>query len=295
MSQPAPAAAAGPAKHAPRPVGPGSLLWRYAGDRRVGFTGLTAGLLQLLHPAIGAGVAQHSDFFRDPWDRIIRSIPQIMGVIYDPDGEQIGRRVRDRHITIKGTDEAGRKYRALDPETYWWAHATFQWSAETGADRFDAHRLTRSERDELYLDGVEWYRRYGVSMKPVPPDRKAFQVKWDHVLTTVLEPNSAADRALDMALHSRSAELPFLPSWTRILQPLVISPVLRLTAIGGMPPVVRKRFAIPWRPDEELEYRMLQLAIRELFRNMPAAVRYGPVATKGYRDRLAREAEAQAA
>jgi uncharacterized protein (DUF2236 family) len=278
----------------PRPVGPGSLLWRYAGDRRVAFTGLTAGLLQLLHPAIGAGVAQHSDFFDDPWDRIIRSIPQIMGVIYEPDGEEIGRRVRDRHTTIKGTDEAGRRYRAVSPETFWWAHATFQWSAETVADRFDAHRLSPTEREELYLDGVEWYRRYGVSMKPVPADRAAFQAKWDDVVANVLEHNTAADRAIDMALHSRTASLPFLPGWTRILQPLVISPILRLTAIGGMPPAVRMRFAIPWRPDEELEYRMLQLAIRELFRNMPAAGRYGPAATQGYRARLARAAEAAA-
>ncbi len=275
-----------------RPVGPGSLLWHYAGDRRIAFTGLSAGLLQLLHPAIGAGVAQHSDFFNDPWDRIIRSVPQIMGVIYDPDPEAVGRRVRDNHRTIKGMDHRGRPYRALAPDTYWWAHATFQHATELVADRFDAHRLTRSEREELYLDGVEWYRRYGVSMKPVPADRTAFGRVWNHHLEEVLELNPAAERAIDMALHERSLALGFLPSWTRLLQPRLITPVLRLTAIGGLPATVRRRFSIPWRPDEEIEYRLLQLGVRETFRNLPAALRYGPAASAGYRARRRLEREA---
>jgi len=35
------------------PLGVSSLLWRYA-DQRMEFTGLTAGLLPLMHPGIGA-------------------------------------------------------------------------------------------------------------------------------------------------------------------------------------------------------------------------------------------------
>lgn len=259
------------------------MLWRYAGDRRLGFTGLSNGLLQLLHPGIGAGVAQHSNFFEDPWDRIIRSIPQILGVVYGPDPQQVGRAVRNYHRTIKGVDHLGRSYRALDPATYWWAHATFQNAAEMVADRFDARRLSDSRREEMYLDGVEWYRRYGVSMRPVPPDRAAFGREWDRHLTEVLEMTPAAERAIDMALHDRSMNIKFLPWWTRLVQPVLITPLLRLTAIGGLPGVVRKRFDIPWRIDEEAEYRVLQLAVRELWRNLPAPLRYGPVATAGYR------------
>ncbi|MDA8043881.1 MAG: oxygenase MpaB family protein [Actinomycetota bacterium] len=275
-----------------REIGPGSLLWHYAGDHRMAFTGLSAGLLQLMHPAIGAGVAGHSDFFNDPWDRIIRSVPQIMGVIYDPDPEAVGRRVRDRHRHINGRDDRGRPYLALAPDTFWWAHATFQHAVEQLADRFDAHRLRPDEREELYRDGVEWYRRYGVSMRPVPPDRAAFGHVWDRVVAEDLELNRAAERAIDLALHPRG-NVKFLPGWTRPLQPFVVTPVLRLCAIGGLPAPVRRRFAIPWRPDEEVQYRMLQLAIRELCRNLPARLRYGPTATHGYQARRRLERDAQ--
>jgi uncharacterized protein (DUF2236 family) len=276
---------AGPARlrAARRPIGPGSLLWRYLGDHRIAFTGLSAGLLQLLHPAIGAGVADHSNFFSDPWDRIIRSLPQIMAVVYGPKQELTARRIRNLHSPIAGRDDSGRPYRALDPETFWWAHATFQYSAEQIADSYDHRRLDAESRQELYLDGVEWYRRYGVSMKPVPPDRAAFAQKWEHHLSDVLQMNPAAERAIDIALHDRRAELGFLPPWTRILQPLVVNPVLRLTAVGGLPPTVRQRFSIPWGPVEELELQVLQAATRRIWRRLPAHLRYGPSAAQGFR------------
>jgi uncharacterized protein (DUF2236 family) len=272
-----------------RPVGPGSLLWRYAGDHRLAFTGISSGLLQLMHPAIGAGVAQHSNFFSDPWDRIIRSIPQIMGVIYQPDPEAIGRRVRNYHRGISGLDHLGRPYRALDPATFWWAHATFQYAAEQVVDRYDSHELTDGEREELYLDGVEWYRRYGVSMRPVPADRAAFAEQWERHLEDVLEINPAAERVIDMTLHDRTMHLKFLPGWTRPLQPLVITPVLRLTALGGLPAVVRRRFGIPWGIDDEVQYVVFRRAVAEAWRNLPASLRYGPTAAEGYRARRRRE------
>jgi uncharacterized protein (DUF2236 family) len=243
-------------------------------------TGLSAGLLQLMHPGIGAGVAEHSSFFNDPWDRILRSVPQIIGVVYEPDAEALGHRVRDYHRRIRGVDHLGRRYSALHPPTFWWAHATFQYSVEQVVDRFDTRRLRPHEREDLYRDGVEWYRRYGVSMRPVPGDHTAFKVEWRRVCREELEMTPAAERAVDMALHDRRLGAPFLPWWTKPLQPLVVTPLLQLTAIGGLPSSVRRRFAIPWRMDQEVEYRTLQLVVREWWRWLPEALRYGPTAAQ---------------
>lgn len=278
-----------------RPLDERSLLWRYAGDHRLALTGLSAGLLQLMHPAIGAGVAQHSSFFDDPWDRIIRSVPQILGVIYDPAPEATGRRVRDYHRSIRGVDHLGRRYSALEPATFWWAHATFQYSVEQVIDRFDARRLRPAERQGLYLDGIEWYRRYGVSMRPVPPDHASFRAEWKRVCREVLEMTPAAERAVEMALRDRSLGAPFLPRWTRPLQPLIVTPLLQLTAIGGLPVSVKKRFGIPWRVDQEVEYRTLQLAVREWFRWLPDGLRHGPTAAQARRRTAALAEDAGAA
>src|SRR5919109_4607195 len=66
------------------PLGPDSLLWRYAADLRSLLPGAAAGLMQLMHPGIGAAVAEHSAFFDAPFDRIYRSVPQIWATILTP-------------------------------------------------------------------------------------------------------------------------------------------------------------------------------------------------------------------
>ncbi len=90
----------------------------------------------------------------------------------------------------------------------------------------------------------------------------------------------AAERAVDMALHE-SLELPGLPQWTALLQRQVVTPLLRLTAIGGLPARVRERFGIPWRIDDELQLKAFELAVREGWRFVPPAMRYHPRAAAG--------------
>jgi uncharacterized protein (DUF2236 family) len=285
---PTPAHSAGPARaDQPRPLGPGSLLWRYAGDRRLAFVGITAGILQLMHPAIAAGVVEHSTFFTDPWDRVLRSIPQIVGVVYSEEPEALGHRVSAYHRRIRGTDQQGRPYDALDPATYWWAHATFQNAVEQLADRYDHRRLSAGERERLYHDGVEWYRRYGQSMAVVPKDHSAFVATWDRYCTEVLEMTEPAERVIDGTLNDRAQDLIFLPSWARPFQHTVAMPALRLAARGGLPDTVRRRFSIPWSRSEEAEYATLRAGIRELWRLLPPAKRFGPGAAAAF-ERTAR-------
>jgi uncharacterized protein (DUF2236 family) len=283
-------------------LGPDSLLWRWAGDTRIAFMGATIGLLQLMHPAIGAGVLEHSDFFGDPYGRVFRSLPRILGAVYDgPAAVATGREVRDFHRTIKGVDPEGRHYHALDPETFWWAHATFQYMAEQVADRFDGHRLTPREREQLYQEGIEWYRRYGVSDRSVPSTRAAFQEKWDHYCADVLEPNRAADWVLDTLRHSTLSAEPLLPPHLSVLRPLTrVEPVrlsvfrvVRLSAFGGLPPVVRERFDIPWSGVDATALRGLELAVRRTWPLLPASVRWQPRAHEGWhRVRVERTAKA---
>ena len=272
-------------------LGPGSLLWRWAGDGRIAYLGGTIGLLQTMHPAIGAALVEHSDFFDDPVDRVFRSLPSILGVVYDDDGTATGRWVRDAHRTISGDDDGhGRPYHALDPETFWWAHATFQFMAEQVADRFDRHRLTPAEREQLYQEGVEWYCRYGVSDRPVPPTRAAFQAKWDHVCDTVLERNEATEFVLD-SLHQ-----PLLPRFdgraplppqlepiadSRIIRRALAGPA-RIVAIGGLPARLRDRLGIPWSRTDQLRLDIIEWVVAHTHRFAPTSLRWQPRAAEGW-------------
>ncbi|HUE06132.1 MAG TPA: oxygenase MpaB family protein [Acidimicrobiales bacterium] len=273
-------------------LGPETLLWRWAGDTRIAFMGATIGLLQLMHPAIGAGVLEHSDFFGDPYGRVFRSLPRILGAVYDgPDADVTGHEVRDFHRTIKGVDDQGRRYHALDPETFWWAHATFQYMAEQVADRFDRHRLTPEEREQLYKEGVEWYRRYGVSDRSVPPTRAAFQEKWDHYCADVLELNAASSWVLHALRQPVLSAEPLLPPQLGLLRPLVRTSVarhsvfrmVRLCAFGGLPALVRERFDIGWSTADAVALDGIELTVRNAWPFVPATVRWQPRALEGWR------------
>ena len=270
-------------------LGADSILWQYAGDTRIAFMGATIGLLQLMHPAIGAGVMDHSDFFGDPYDRVFRSLPAILGAVYDgPEADATGRWVRDQHTSIKGVDARGRDYHALTPETFWWAHATFQHMAEQVVDRFDDRRLTAAEREQLYQEGLVWYRRYGVTDREVPPTRADFQERWDRYCAEVLEMNEAVEFVLDLLRRPLRLQLPpTLAPVQGILRrtplPRLLAVPARISAIGGLPEVVRDRFGIAWSRADQVQLDALELAVRKTWRFVPASVRWQPRALAAWK------------
>lgn len=290
-----------PAEHRasdhPSSLGPSSLLWRWAGDGRIAFLGSTIGLLQTMHPAIGRGLIEHSDFFDDPVDRVFRSLPQILGAVYDPDPVATGRDVREAHRTIKGPDDGhGRPYHALDPETYWWAHATFQYMVEQVVDRFDRHELTPAEREQLYQEGIAWYRTYGVSDRPVPPTRAAFQEKWDHVCDEVLELNEATrfvlevlDRPLLPAFEGR-APLPDHLHRVADTRPVrwILARGARVAAVGGLPERLRTRLDIPWSRTDQARLAVTEWGVSRVWPRLPARLRWQPRALAGWRHAIGR-------
>jgi uncharacterized protein (DUF2236 family) len=270
---------------------------------RIAFEGGTAGLLQTMHPAIGQGLIDHSDFFDDPVDRVFRSLPGILGTVYDgPDAQVTGLRVRDFHHSIKGTLPNGERYHALTPETFWWAHATFQRMVDRIAMHWDTHGLKAAESEQLYVEGREWYRRYGMSASVVPPDRAAFEREVERYCRDVLQPNPASDYLIEFIGRravpdmSASPDYPTHPKLRPLTDALLASlpvrmalaPPMRLVIFGGLPPVVRKRFRIPWSGGDERRYRVLRAAVRSGWTAVPASFRWYPAARKGWQRELGR-------
>lgn len=272
-------------------LGPESLLWRWAGDTRIGLLAAPIGLLQTMHPVIGQALVDHSPFFADPADRVVRSLPPILGTVYDDPVTATGRQVRDFHRDIKGT-HGGERYHALDPDVYWWAHATFQYMVEQVVDRFDRRRLTDREREQLYQEGLEWYARYGVSDRHVPPTRAAFQQQWDEYCADVLQPNPAADWLIAVIRGDERAPITTVPhpvpSWSlpvvnnRLAQ-TVVRPSAKLVAFGGLPPVVRARFGIRWTPMMQRRLELAEGTIRHTWWLLPEWIRWQPRARAAWR------------
>ena len=131
--------------------------------------GPRAAVLQNMLPALGQGVEDHSVWFEETLARLARSIPPIFGTVYGPDPTTTGHEVRDFHTSIKGKlpDELGGPYSALNPDTYYWAHATFVEHLVIATDTF-IRPLAVAEKDQLIAESVTWFERYGVSARGIP-------------------------------------------------------------------------------------------------------------------------------
>ncbi|MEC9325508.1 MAG: oxygenase MpaB family protein, partial [Actinomycetota bacterium] len=159
----------------PQPLGPDSLTWRYFGQWTGMLQGPWAGSMQNMHPQLGAAVQQHSIFFLERMPRLFRSVYPIGGVVFDGHrAPTTGAQVRDYHIGIKGVDDQGRRYSALNPEVFYWAHATFFKSTLLAAEWLGGG-LTEEQKRQLFDEHVQWYRMYGMSMRPVPKSWEDFQ------------------------------------------------------------------------------------------------------------------------
>jgi uncharacterized protein (DUF2236 family) len=265
---------------------------------RIAFEGGTAGLMQTMHPAIGQGLIDHSNFFDDPVDRVFRSLPGILGAVYEQAGvaDETGLRVRDFHRDIKGTLPDGQRYHALNPETYWWAHATFQVMVHRLAEHWDTHRLTDREREQLYQEGCEWYRRYGMGESVVPATLAEFHQEYDRFCTEVLQPNAASDYLIEFIGRPQIPDMSTSPDYPShpMLRPLMdrllptrpvrtaLAPPMRLVIFGGVPPIVRRRFDIRWTRADEAAYRGIRTAVRRGWGTMPASLKWHNAARKGW-------------
>lgn len=106
---------------------PDSVAWRVNGDVVTMMIGGVSGLLlQMLHPAVLAGVWDHSDFRSDMLGRLRRTAKFIAVTTYDHAsvGQAAIAKVNRIHAKLRGTLADGTPYRVTDPHLLAWVHVT---------------------------------------------------------------------------------------------------------------------------------------------------------------------------
>lgn len=262
--------------------GPGSLHWRYGGEVRGYLLLVKAGLLQLMHPGLGAGVEQHSDFFNEPWERVLRSVPLIQGTTFDwPNGDVTARKITGFHSHIKGLDQHGRRYHALDPEVYFWAHATIFDALYQMINQFD-HPMAGAEKEQLYQEACEIYRAYGVSDRVVPKDWPSFEAYFDRMCREELEITPAARGLIEFTKHPPKT-FPLIPAPIyRLLRKPSARPMWWF-ALGTLPEPVRERIGEHWTARDESRFERVRRLIRRTTPLVPSRLRYTARAREGFR------------
>jgi uncharacterized protein (DUF2236 family) len=253
-------------------VEPGSLCWERASDLRTMLGAGPALLLQVAHPTVGAGVAEHSDFQRDPWGRLFRTLDFVNMIIYGgPEGAaRTGRAVREMHKRIKGFKPDGSRYHALEPEAYAWVHATLAWTIIDAHGKFGAP-FTFSEKRTFWRQWLGVGHFLGVREGDLPTDWPGVERYVDTMIEERLEDNDTV-RTVLASLEARSTP-PFPGS--PVLWPVIRPGAERTSRIATaylLPPRLRAKLGLTMTRGQLLEMRALGRVMRASGRVLPRNV-----------------------
>jgi uncharacterized protein (DUF2236 family) len=253
---------------------PGTITWDRAGDARVLIAAGYALLLQVAHPTVGAGVSEHSQFQRDPWGRLLRTLDYTCTIAFGGPSAagEMGHRIRSFHRQIKGTRPDGQRYHALEPVAYAWVHATLAEAIVRAHERF-GRPFTGEQRERFWTEWRATGRLLGIRDRDLPLDWPSFHDYVEEMVDRQLERTPAVEEVLDALAHPASPSLPALcrPVWP--LARAQLGHFLVLTTIGLLPPALRRRFGLSWTRANELELRVLGGALRAATPLMPPSLR----------------------
>ncbi len=152
----------------PRWFAPERPIRRVHADASMFVGGLSALLLQSLHPLAMAGVAGHSGYRGDPWGRLARTSYFLAATTFGPDAEarETIERIRRVHDRVRGRAPDGRAYSAGDPHLLEWVHIAEVDSFLRAHQRYGADPLDRAGRDGYVADTARVARELGVLDPP---------------------------------------------------------------------------------------------------------------------------------
>ncbi len=249
-------------KGEPGLFGPRSAIWQVHGD----FTsmlcgGISALLLQMLHPLALAGVWDHSRFREDIFGRLRRTSQFISATTFGTtdDAERLIAKVQGIHQRISGVAPDGTPYRASDPALLTWVHVAECSSFMASHLRYKRTIVTAARQEQYYREAAEVARRLGAADIPETP-RQVAEYLQD------MRPQLRCDeRTQEVAQVLLTTRLP-----GRLSQP--VGRWMMVAGIDLLPDWAQQMLAIPINP---LQRRTARVAVNGVARVLRASVRNG--------------------
>ncbi len=272
-------------------MAPSPTTLRIAGDGRLMAGAGYALLLQVAHPVISAGVAEHSNFQEDPYGRLVRTLDYVNVSVFGGDeaAAEMGRRTREMHKRIKGVMPDGSRYHSLEPGPFAWVHATLVHSILEVAEKF-GDRPTLAERETVYQDWRDVGSHIGVRDRDLPETFAEFRDYVAEMERTALEDTESARTVLKTLMQPKAPPVRYLTDgvWKAARWPAARA--ARLSTLGLLGPVVRDRLHLPWSRTQQAQFDALAAMHRAAGPVMPRSARqFGPTYLRYRRTALARQ------
>jgi uncharacterized protein (DUF2236 family) len=247
----------------------GGIAWRINREAVVLAGGSCALLLQLAHPAVAAGVAQHSDFQSRPFRRLRRTLIASYAIAFDspPGSDAAVRHLNAIHAAVRGVEpESGRPYHALDSDLQLWVHATLVDTAARVYDRF-VTPLSTVEADAFVREMHVPAMALGIRATDLPDSLGALRA-WmaEQVASGEVRVGATARLLVPAVLYP----VPGIPRW--------LWDAAHLVSLSTLDPAIRRQYGLGWSPARERGVERLARASRRALPFLPDAVRVVPQA-----------------
>lgn len=242
--------------------GPRSAIWSVHGD----FTsmlcgGISALLLQMLHPLALAGVWDHSNFREDIFGRLRRTSQFISATTFGTtdDAERLIAKIRGIHLRVSGRDRDGTPYVASDPALLTWVHVAECSSFMASHLRYRRTVVSEARQAQYFAEAGEIARRLGARDIPLTP-RQVAEYLQD------MRPRLRCDeRTQEVAQVLFATRLP-----GRLSQP--VGQLMMRAGVDLLPPWAQEMLSLRMNP---LQRQATRLAVHGIARVLRASVRNG--------------------
>jgi uncharacterized protein (DUF2236 family) len=256
--------------------GPGSLTWRVNREGVLLLGGGAALTLQVAHPLVAAGVAEHSNYREDPWGRLYRTLDLTTKIVFGSTevAEEASARIKNVHGRVNGeTNEdggrypAGTKYDARNPELLMWVHATL---VRTSLDVYTRYvgALSISEQRGYYEEQKLLGEMFGIPRDRQPADYAAFNDYFAEMLAS--DRIAVTDALRDVVDATLRPELPF------VMRPLIEA--LNLATVGLLPDRLRAELGLKWTPNRRRVFNASRAVLSAALPVLPRIMREFPPA-----------------
>lgn len=236
--------------------GPDAVCWRIHSDFPAMLCGgISALMLQMLHPLALAGVWDHSNFREDMLGRLRRTSQFVAATTFAPtdEAERLIDRVRKIHTQVRGTTPDGRVYSAEDPELLTWVHVCEVYSFMRGYLEYKNPNLSLRTQDRYYTEVALVARKLGAENVPssvaeieaymqTMRSELQYDQRTEAVMQALFNAPTPSTFTKPMGRSITIAGFDLLPDWAIQINPRPVSRPQRAiarTALIGIAPTLR--------------------------------------------------------
>jgi uncharacterized protein (DUF2236 family) len=219
-------------------------------------------LLQLAHPSVAAGVADHSDFESHPLRRLWATLEATYTIVFGTraQAERVAQTIREVHDRVTGP-----AYTANDPALLCWVHATL---VDTALRIYETvfGPLSAADAAAYYMESTQVAELLGCPRDRQPADLAAFH----EYVRSMVDTLEVTDTARAVAQAVLNPQLPWMTG-----PPMALA---RFLTRGMLPEPIRSQYGFEWTPRDEARVRTAAAAARRLLPLVPRPIRHAPQA-----------------